>query len=51
MEPIRLLIIEDDADQRDLMRETLDDHFGAGTVTAVGTSQMADAIIAKMAQA
>jgi two-component system cell cycle response regulator len=41
VEPIRLLIIEDDADQRDLMRETLDDHFGAGTVTAVGTSRAA----------
>lgn len=34
---ISLLIIEDDADQRELIRETLDDHFGAGSVTAVST--------------
>jgi two-component system cell cycle response regulator len=34
---IRLLIIEDDADQRELIRETLDDHFGAGSVVAVST--------------
>src|SRR2546421_2413593 len=34
---LRLLIIEDDPDQRDLMRETLEDHFGKGCVTAVGT--------------
>jgi two-component system cell cycle response regulator len=31
------LIIEDDADQRDLIRETLEDHFGRGTVVAVAT--------------
>ena len=31
------LIIEDDADQRELIRETLEDHFGRGTVTAVAT--------------
>ncbi len=37
MERIRLLIIEDDADQRELIRETLEDHFGAGSVVAVGT--------------
>ena len=36
METLKLLIIEDDADQRDLIRETLEDHFGRGTVTAVG---------------
>src|SRR2546421_10841094 len=34
---LKLLIIEDDPDQRDLMRETLEDHFGKGCVTAVGT--------------
>ncbi len=34
-EPLRLLVVEDDADQRDLIRETLEDYFGAGTVTAV----------------
>ncbi len=35
MEHLRLLIIEDDADQAELIRETLEDHFGPGTVTAV----------------
>jgi two-component system cell cycle response regulator len=29
---LRILIIEDDDDQRELMRETLEDHFGPGTV-------------------
>lgn len=29
---LRILIIEDDDDQRELMRETLEDHFGQGTV-------------------
>ncbi len=33
---IQLLIIEDDADQRDLMRETLEDHFGVGSVVTAG---------------
>lgn len=32
----KLLVIEDDVDQRDLVTETLEDHFGPGTVTAVG---------------
>jgi two-component system cell cycle response regulator len=32
---LKLLIIEDDADQRELIRETLEDHFGRGTVVAV----------------
>ena len=32
MEHLRILIIEDDDDQRELMRETLEDHFGPGTV-------------------
>ena len=35
MESLKLLIIEDDADQRDLIRETLEDHFGIGTVVGV----------------
>lgn len=35
MEKLKLLIIEDDADQLDLMRETLEDHFGRGTVVGV----------------
>jgi len=34
VEQLKLLIVEDDADQRDLIRETLEDHFGAGTVVA-----------------
>ena len=32
---LRLLVVEDDVDQRELIRETLEDHFGQGTVTAV----------------
>ena len=36
MEGIRLLIIDDDADQRDLIRETLEDRFGPGTTVGVG---------------
>ena len=42
--PIRLLLVEDDADQRDLIRETLEDHFGPGTVTAVA-SRAAAAVV------
>jgi len=34
---LKLLIIEDDADQRDLIVETLEDHFGKGTVVGVGS--------------
>lgn len=37
MEPLKLLIIEDDPDQLDLMRETLEDHFGKGTTQGVGS--------------
>jgi two-component system cell cycle response regulator len=37
----RLLIIEDDADQRELIRETLDDYFGPGTCSGVGSLQEA----------
>ena len=33
----RLLIIEDDADQRDLIRETLEDALGAGSCHGVGS--------------
>ena len=33
---LKLLMIEDDADQRELAREVLEDHFGKGTVTCVG---------------
>ena len=39
---LTLLVVEDDVDQRDLIRETLEDHFGPGTVTAVGSK--ADAL-------
>ncbi len=35
MEQLKLMIVEDDADQRELIRETLEDHFGKGTVVAV----------------
>jgi two-component system cell cycle response regulator len=38
---LKLLIIEDDADQLELMRETLEDYFGRGTVTGVGTAREA----------
>jgi two-component system cell cycle response regulator len=41
VELLRLLIIEDDADQRELIRETLEDHFGAGTVVGVESRQAA----------
>lgn len=37
MNNLKLLIIEDDADQRDLIQETLEDYFGRGTVTSVGS--------------
>jgi two-component system cell cycle response regulator len=35
IERLRLLIVEDDADQRQLIGETLEEHFGAETVRAV----------------
>ena len=34
---LKLLMIEDDADQRELVREIIEDHFGANTVTCAGT--------------
>jgi len=37
----RLLIIEDDTDQRELIREALEDYFGAGTCQGVGSLQEA----------
>ena len=40
----RLLIIEDDTDQRELIRETLDDYFGKGTCTGVGCLRAALAL-------
>ena len=36
MKALRLLIIEDDADQRELIREQVEDRFGRGTVVGVG---------------
>ncbi len=43
VDTLRLLIIEDDEDQRELIRETLEDHFGRGTVwtAASGAEAMA----------
>ena len=41
IEKIRLLIIEDDADQRELIREQLEDHFGRGCVVGVGSAREA----------
>ena len=41
MERLRILIIEDDGDQRELMRETLEDHFGRGTVVAADSGSAA----------
>lgn len=42
MQKLRLLIIEDDTDQRELIRETLEDYFGRGTV--VGVESCAEAL-------
>jgi two-component system cell cycle response regulator len=36
VDKIRLLIIEDDVDQRELIVETLEDYFGRGTVVTAG---------------
>lgn len=41
MDKLKLLIIEDDPDQCELIRETLEDRFGRGTVTTAGTSAQA----------
>ena len=38
---LRILIIEDDDDQRALMRETLEDHFGQGTVAMADSGKAA----------
>lgn len=38
---LRLLVVEDDADQRDLLRETLEEHFGRGVTTGVGSRREA----------
>ncbi len=41
MNHLRLLIIEDDQDQQTLIRETLEDYFGRGTVVGVQTCAQA----------
>jgi two-component system, cell cycle response regulator len=41
MNQLRLLIIDDDADQRDLTREVLEDKFGPGCVSEAGTGAAA----------
>ncbi|MDB5332831.1 MAG: putative response regulator receiver protein [Phycisphaerales bacterium] len=41
LEQLKLLIIEDDQDQRELIRETLEERFGAGTVVAVDSRRAA----------
>jgi PleD family two-component response regulator len=41
VERIKLLIIEDDIDQRELMRDILEDHFGQGTVVGVADAASA----------
>lgn len=43
MERLKLLIIEDDQDQRELMREILENRFGAGTVS--GAESKASALV------
>jgi diguanylate cyclase (GGDEF)-like protein len=37
VDQLKLLIIEDDLDQRELIVETLEDHFGRGTTRGVGS--------------
>ena len=37
MERLKLLIIEDDPDQSELIRETLEERFGAGTVVTAAS--------------
>ncbi|MDB5291018.1 MAG: putative response regulator receiver protein [Phycisphaerales bacterium] len=41
MEQLKLLIIEDDQDQRELILETLEERFGVGTVVAVDSRRAA----------
>ncbi len=43
---MKILVVEDDADQRDLIRETLDEHFGPDTVvpTACGREALAQSL-------
>ena len=41
MGELKLLVVEDDVDQRDLIRDTLEGHFGSGTVIAVASRSAA----------
>lgn len=41
---VRLLLVEDDPDQQDLIAEVLEEQFGAGCVEVVGRCQDADAV-------
>jgi two-component system cell cycle response regulator len=41
VQKLKLLVIEDDADQLDLIRETLEDYFGRDTVTGAGSRKAA----------
>src|SRR5688500_5291709 len=41
VKPLRLLIIEDDPDQRELIREQVEDRFGRDTVVGVGSRREA----------
>jgi diguanylate cyclase (GGDEF)-like protein len=41
---MKLLVIEDDPDQRELIRETLEERFGAGTVATAGSGKEALAL-------
>lgn len=41
VDKLKLLIVEDDDDQRALIRETLEDHFGANTVHGVASCRAA----------
>jgi len=41
VESLKLLIIEDDPDQRELIREQVEDRFGPGTVVGVGSRKEA----------
>jgi diguanylate cyclase (GGDEF)-like protein len=43
LETLRLLVIEDDPDQMELLRQTLENHFGVGTVRGAGSLHQASA--------
>ena len=43
MDRLKLLIIEDDPDQRELIREVVEERFGAGTVVGVDSRKAAAA--------